>query len=39
LKEVLDEVAGISGLTEAIYGLREEHDAFLREWRAGLTAD
>ena len=39
VQEVLDELAGISGLVEAIYGLGDEHDAFLRKWKAGVAAD
>jgi hypothetical protein len=38
LSEVLDELRGISGLMDAIYGVDEEHDAFLKEWKGAATA-
>jgi hypothetical protein len=38
LKEVLDELSGISGLIESLHGSDAEHEAFLRKWKAGAWA-
>jgi hypothetical protein len=38
-KEVLDELSGISSLVNALYGQDDEHEAFLRKWRARAASD